>query len=87
MSQVVGNEESGTDAIPALSVHDSVIVPVGQDGYIHELMGNVFRERYGCSIAVEYLQGSFLSPNEWNECPRLYFPTPRCSVPVLTWFY
>ena len=84
VSQVVSYEESGTDAIPALTVHDTFIVPVGHDGYIQELMGNVFRESYGCNIAVEYLQGSFLSP---NECPRLYFPTPRFAVPVITWFY
>ncbi|NRA17476.1 MAG: hypothetical protein HRU04_18460 [Oceanospirillaceae bacterium] len=41
------------DGIPALPVHDSFIVPVEHDGYIQELMGNAFRERYGCNIAVE----------------------------------
>ena len=41
------------DGIPALTVHDSFIVPVEHDGYIQALMGDVFRERYGCDIAVE----------------------------------
>ncbi|WP_432471800.1 hypothetical protein [Amphritea sp. HPY] len=41
------------DGVVALPVHDSYIVPVEHDDYIQGLMGDVFRQAYGCEIGVE----------------------------------
>lgn len=41
------------DGVVALPVHDSYIVPVEHDDYLQGLMGDVFRQAYGCEIGVE----------------------------------